>query len=271
MGSRPIAIAPLARRPLSRGLWRVGIALGGAARIALGAFASLRLAACRRFAGALARGGTLAGGGPGARLATGPATRLWRSLGGPPLGGDPSARATGAARGTLTLAGDRGLTVRADRPLGVDGAAAGAAGILEAGPTLRTGEPVALGRVLTTRAGRLGQTPQTQLRCPRLQLPLANVLEELRRAQDRVDHRSDERNQRGHRRRPHQHRILDPPLGVGVGPVDQRQVDHRQEQDQQIQREVDRVVVDPEQGKQGRGHAPESLNRWRPRMARPAA
>ena len=41
-------------------------------------------------------------------------------------------------------------------------------------------------------------------------------------------------------------RIADPPPGVGVGPVDQRQPDHDQEQDHEVDDETDRVVLDPE-------------------------
>ena len=43
-----------------------------------------------------------------------------------------------------------------------------------------------------------------------------------------------------------EHRVADPPLRVDAGPVDQREPDEREEQAQQVDREIDTVVGDPE-------------------------
>ena len=80
----------------------------------------------------------------------------------------------------------------------------------------------------------------------------SHVLEVLRRAHDRVDDRPDEREQRGRRRAADQHRVVDAPARVRVGPVDQREPDHDQEEDQQVDGQVEAVVLDAEEGE---GHA----------------
>ena len=81
-----------------------------------------------------------------------------------------------------------------------------------------------------------------------LELALAHVVEILGRADDHVDDRADEREQRGGGGAADQQRVGDPPPGVGVGPVDERQPDHDQEQQNELDREVERAVVDTEDG-----------------------
>ena len=56
-----------------------------------------------------------------------------------------------------------------------------------------------------------------------LDLALADVLEELRRAQDRVDERAEEGDEADDGGGRHEDRVADPAPGVGEGPVGQRQ------------------------------------------------
>jgi hypothetical protein len=89
----------------------------------------------------------------------------------------------------------------------------------------------------------LDQLAQPQLRGAQLELALLAVLEELRGAQDRVDDGPDEREHRRRRGARDQNRVLDPPLGVEVGPIDQRQVDDDQKEDQQVDDETQCAAV----------------------------
>jgi hypothetical protein len=86
-----------------------------------------------------------------------------------------------------------------------------------------------------------------QLRCLRLDLALAGVGEELRRAQDRVDDRADEGDERGRGGRRDEDRVGDTAPCVGPRPIDEGQPDDHENQDQQIDREVQRAVVNSEQ------------------------
>ena len=52
-------------------------------------------------------------------------------------------------------------------------------------------------------------------------------------------------------REPDHHRVGDPPPRILVGPVDQREVQDRQEQDQQIDHEAEAAAFDPEVGERG--------------------
>ena len=83
-----------------------------------------------------------------------------------------------------------------------------------------------------------------------LELALTNVVEVLRRADDQVHDRPDEREQRRRGGTRHEHRIRDPPVGVAVGPVDQREPDHDEEQQQQVDGQCQPAVFDAEQGKE---------------------
>jgi hypothetical protein len=93
------------------------------------------------------------------------------------------------------------------------------------------------------RAGLLDQLAQPQLRGSQLELAFLAVLQELRRAQDRVDDRAQEGEDRGRGGARDQNRVLDPTLGVEVGPVDQRHVDDDQEENKQVEDEVQGPAV----------------------------
>jgi hypothetical protein len=86
---------------------------------------------------------------------------------------------------------------------------------------------------------------KARLRCLHLQLALAHVVQVLRRPDDHVHDRPDEREQRCSCGAADQHRISDAPARVGIRPVNERQPDHHQEQQQQIHDQVDRAVLDP--------------------------
>jgi hypothetical protein len=81
-----------------------------------------------------------------------------------------------------------------------------------------------------------------------LELALADVVEVLGRAHDQVHDRPDEREQRRRGRAGNQHRVLDAAASVAVGPVDQRQPDHHEEQQQQVDCKGQPAVFDAEQG-----------------------
>ena len=83
-----------------------------------------------------------------------------------------------------------------------------------------------------------------------LELALAHVGEVLRRAHDQIDDGPDEREQRGRGGARDQHRIGDPPARVAVGPVDQRQPDHNQEQQKQVHGQCQPAVFNAEHGNQ---------------------
>ena len=81
-----------------------------------------------------------------------------------------------------------------------------------------------------------------------LDLPLADVLQILGGTNDHVNDRAHEREQRRGGRATDEHRIGDPAAGVGVGPIDERQPNHDEEQDDQIRREIEPAALDAEDG-----------------------
>jgi hypothetical protein len=81
-----------------------------------------------------------------------------------------------------------------------------------------------------------------------LQLALAHVVQVLRRTHDQVDDRAYEREQRGRRGTGDQHGIGDPPARVAVGPVDQRDPDNDEKQQEQVDGQGQPAVFNPEQG-----------------------
>src|SRR5262249_28449865 len=93
------------------------------------------------------------------------------------------------------------------------------------------------------------------LRGPQLQLSLLAVLQELGRPQDRVHDRAQIREDRGRRRTRDQNRILDSPPRIEVGPIDQRQIDDDQEEDQQVDDEANAAVEYEECERHGNGEA----------------
>ena len=141
-----------------------------------------------------------------------------------------------------------GLAVRADRPRRIERLLAARARIPQLAQAARAAQEVALHDVVAVRAQRVVKLCQARLGGLDLQLALAHVREVLRRAHDRVDDRAHEREQRRGGGTADQHRVGDAPPGVRVGPVDQREPDDDQEENQQVDGQVQSVVVDPEDG-----------------------
>ena len=152
----------------------------------------------------------------------------------------PARAACGRARRHL------GLAVRADRPRLVERARAAHAALLELAQAARAAHEVALDAIVAVRAQRVVELVQARLGGLHLQLALAHVLQVLGRAQDHVDDRAHEREQRRRRGTADEHRILDPAPRVGVRPVDQRQVQDDDEQDQQVDDQVQAAAFDSE-------------------------
>jgi hypothetical protein len=92
------------------------------------------------------------------------------------------------------------------------------------------------------------QVRKPGLRRGDLELALAHVLEVLGRAHDQVHDRPDEREQRSRRGARDEHRVRDPAVSVGEGPVDQREPDHHEEQEKQVDGQCQPTVLDAEQG-----------------------
>ena len=86
--------------------------------------------------------------------------------------------------------------------------------------TLGAPQPVELDRVLAALTRGLAQAAQTELGLLDLQVAFTAILDELRRTEDRVDDRADEREQGRSRRGTDEHRVVDPSPGIGEGPVD---------------------------------------------------
>ena len=103
-----------------------------------------------------------------------------------------------------------------------------------------------LDRVVAVRAGQLVELDQPGLGRRHLELALAGVVEELRRPQDEVHERPEEREEGRHRGAGDQHRVGHTPPRIRVHPDDQRQVDDDQAEDEQVDDEVERAVVDAE-------------------------
>jgi hypothetical protein len=89
---------------------------------------------------------------------------------------------------------------------------------------------------------------QAGLRGGDLELTLAHVIQVLRGPHDHVHERPDEREDRRGGGAPDQHGVLQAPPGVRVRPVDQRQPQDDDEEQQQVDGEVQPAVVDAEHG-----------------------
>src|SRR5947207_10359954 len=152
-------------------------------------------------------------------------------------------RGAARRRGSPTL---RRLTVRADGPSRIDRPLAGLTGILDPGAAMWTAQVRALDRVPAIGTGLLLELPDAELGGTGLELALAGVLQELRRPQDRVDDRADVRKERGHGGAGNEHRVLDPPRRVQVGPGDQRDPDDHEKEDEEVHEEVQALVRDAE-------------------------
>lgn len=81
-----------------------------------------------------------------------------------------------------------------------------------------------------------------------LGLALADVLEELRRTQDRVDERADKGEERSGSGAADQERIGDAAAGVGEGVDDRGEIDRDHAEDREGDDEIDGGVVDSEDG-----------------------
>ena len=155
-----------------------------------------------------------------------------------------------AALAGLVLGGGAhlGLAVGADLPARVQRLAAGGARLLEAVHAAGADQERLLDLVVAVGAGLVLDAGQARLGGGDLQLALAHVLEVLGRAHDQVDDRAQEREQRRRGGAGHDHGVFDPALGVRVGPPDQREIHDHQEQQQQVDRKVQPVVRDAEDG-----------------------
>ena len=194
----------------------------GRGRVCVSELAWLRAVAGRLLAGRFVRGAGLEGARSSRAAPPRPGGRLGRR-------GAAASRSTGR------------------RPAGVDRLLAGLARVLDPRAAVRAAQVAALDRVRAIRARLLLELPHAQLGGPDLQLALLGVLEELRRAQDRVDDRAHVREQRGPGGAGDQDRVLDPAAGVEEGPGDQRDPDDHQEQHHEIHEQVQAAVRDAEE------------------------
>src|SRR5579862_5175418 len=174
-----------------------------------------------------------------------------RSIGLLSLWGDSAVRrhlaGVGLAAPALVVRADDGrLAVRADRPVRLQRPPAVLAGLAQTAVAGRADQVVLLDLAPALLAGQVGDLRDPRLGGRHLDLALADVLEVLGRPQDQVDDRADVGEQRERGRARDQHGVGDPPLGVDAGPVDERQPDDPEEQAQQVDREIDTVVGDPE-------------------------
>src|SRR3954470_13417959 len=114
----------------------------------------------------------------------------------------------------LQSLGDLRLAVRAHRPVRLERLAARDTGVLELALAVRAAQEVLLDLVVAVRAEQVAHRVQPRLGGLHLELALAHVVEVLRRADDHVDDRADEREQARDRRAGHQHGIGDAAPGV---------------------------------------------------------
>jgi hypothetical protein len=98
------------------------------------------------------------------------------------------------------------------------------------------------------RAQLVVELREPRLRGGHLQLAQAHIVDELGRADDQVDDRAHEREQRRGGRARDQHRVVDAAAGVGVRPEQQGQPHHDQHEQQHVDRGVHVVVLDVEDG-----------------------
>ncbi len=132
-------------------------------------------------------------------------------------------------------ADDRRLAVRAHLPERLERRLAARARLLQLRRADRADEELGLDRARGTPGSATRRLPELLLHRADLELALADVLEVLRRPEEEVDERADERRheaeQRRHRDQP---RILDPPARVLVDPVRAGQPEDDDEEDRQV-------------------------------------
>src|SRR5437773_2627635 len=128
-------------------------------------------------------------------------------------------RARGArpSRRCAWCAGRR-LAVWAERPPGIDPLSARLARVLDPDEALRAAQIAALDRELAVGAGAFLELPDPKLRGADLELALVRVVEELGRAEDRVDDRADVGEERRRGGAGDEHLVADPASGREVGP-----------------------------------------------------
>src|SRR5262245_29940162 len=176
---------------------------------------------------------------------------LWRRLvGRRRLGFELLARAppAPAARWRGRHARDLSLAVRADPPCGIERLAAVHAWVLELAHAVRAAQEVLLHLVVAMRAEDVIERVQARLGGLHLKVALADVLEVLRWSHDHVHDRADEREERRRCRAADQHGIGDASPRVGVRVIDERQPYDDEDEDQQLDGRVQRVVGDAEDG-----------------------
>src|SRR4051812_19319572 len=139
---------------------------------------------------------------------------------------------------------NRRLAVRAHAPAWIERATAALARILQLAHAMRADEERPLDVALAVRARERLELGQPRLGRRDLELALADVLEVFGRPYDQVDERAHEREQRRDRRRADQHRVVDSPASIRVGPPHERQPGDDEEENQQVDDEVEGVVGD---------------------------
>jgi hypothetical protein len=80
-----------------------------------------------------------------------------------------------------------------------------------------------------------------------LELALVRVLQELGWAEDRIDDRAHEWEERGACGARDENRVLDPPAGVQERPGDQRDPHDHEEEDHEVHEQVEAAVRDAEE------------------------
>ena len=102
---------------------------------------------------------------------------------------------------------------------------------------VQTGQTRKLGSTSAWQTGQLMSAPARRcLDRADLELPLAPVVDVLRRAEEHVDERPDERREQpDERRKPDEERLFDAPLRVAVRPEAEREPEHDRQNDEQVE------------------------------------
>ena len=171
---------------------------------------------------------------------------------GPGCYSSPAARFRGAVQESAIVSSipgrlgvdDGRRAVGADLPERLERGVALDARLLQPGRADRADEEGRLDRGAADGAVQVALR-QPLLHRPDLELALAHVLDVLRRAEEEVDDRADERrHEPEHRRHRDEPRILDPPARVLVDPVGGREPEDGDEEDRQVARHHPRARVE---------------------------
>src|SRR2546425_10403785 len=133
-------------------------------------------------------------------------------------------------------------SVGTDAPAGVERPAAAPARLFELPHAARAAQEARLDLAAAVPAGPVLEQRKPLLGGPDLQLALVGVLEILRRTHDRVHDRPDVGEERGDSCAPDQKWVVEAPRGVRVRPIDERDPDHEQKEDGEIDRQGEAVV-----------------------------